>query len=246
MPGIARRLRFAAALSLAIVLLGVGEYLPATGARHSAARITIDHFMTGLACVESGGRYNARNPSSGAYGKYQIMPRNWPRWADRYLGYRRAARTAYHQEIVARARIQRLHDQRGSWRRVAYWWLTGKSDPNEARWSRKARGYVDGVMSIARRAASPASASRVPDRCFPRNFQAPARLPRARVVVKGQSVNARTAPGYENRLIGVVRRGDVLAVLDRRRDRRGKPWIEVVLPTGRIGWVARWYTRSSE
>src|SRR5687767_10092115 len=99
MSGIVRRLRLVAALSLALALIGVGDWLPAAGAPRGAPRITIDHFLTGLACVESGGRYAAVNRRSGAYGKYQIMPRNWPRWADRYLGDRRAARTAYHQEI---------------------------------------------------------------------------------------------------------------------------------------------------
>jgi hypothetical protein len=35
-------------------------------------------FMNAIAKVESGGRYTAQNTSSGAYGKYQIMPSNWP------------------------------------------------------------------------------------------------------------------------------------------------------------------------
>ena len=38
-------------------------------------------FMNAIGQVESGGRYDARNKSSGAYGKYQIMPSNWPAWA---------------------------------------------------------------------------------------------------------------------------------------------------------------------
>ena len=37
--------------------------------------------MNAVGQVESGGRYTARNPISGAYGKYQIMPSNWPSWA---------------------------------------------------------------------------------------------------------------------------------------------------------------------
>ena len=37
--------------------------------------------MYAMGQVESGGNYYARNPTSGAYGKYQIMPSNWPAWA---------------------------------------------------------------------------------------------------------------------------------------------------------------------
>lgn len=242
----ARRIRFAAALVLALSVVGVAEWLPADAAPPDDRRIEIEHFLTGLACVESGGRYGAVNRQSGAYGKYQIMPRNWPRWAKRYLGYRDAEPTAYHQEIVAKARVQRLHRQHRGWRLVAYWWLTGDTERDETRWSGKARGYVNAVMAYARRAATPDGARRVPGRCWPRAFEAPVRLPDDRVRVRGGAVNVRRKPGYENRLVGVVRKGDVLAVLDRKKDRRGKPWIEVVLPNGRTGWVARWYTRPAD
>ena len=46
----------------------------------------INRFLYALGQVESGGSYTARNPSSGAYGKYQIMPSNWPAWAKLYVG----------------------------------------------------------------------------------------------------------------------------------------------------------------
>ncbi len=42
--------------------------------------------MWAMAGQESGWDYYARNASSGAFGKYQIMPFNWPVWADEYLG----------------------------------------------------------------------------------------------------------------------------------------------------------------
>src|SRR5215207_3735247 len=47
---------------------------------------SIDYFLDALGEVESGGNYTARNSSSGAYGKYQIMPANWGPWALKYLG----------------------------------------------------------------------------------------------------------------------------------------------------------------
>ena len=51
---------------------------PATRSGRRTARRGLRTFMEALATVESGGRYTARNPTSGAYGRYQIMPSNWP------------------------------------------------------------------------------------------------------------------------------------------------------------------------
>ena len=69
----------------------------------------------------------ARNKTSGAYGKYQIMPSNWPSWAQRYLGDSKAKPTPANQEKVAARQVQTLYKGLHSWRRVAYWWLTGSS-----------------------------------------------------------------------------------------------------------------------
>lgn len=112
--------------------------------------------MYAVGQVESGGRYDARNKSSGAYGKYQIMPSSWRGWAKLYLGSAYAPPTPKNQEIVARAKMHALHHWLGSWRRVAYWWLTGSKEPNEARWSTYARGYVNKVMKIYGNGEKPA------------------------------------------------------------------------------------------
>ena len=61
--------------------------------------------MYAMGQVESGGNYTARNPTSGAYGKYQIMPSNWPAWARRYLGNPSARQTPANQEIVAAGKM---------------------------------------------------------------------------------------------------------------------------------------------
>lgn len=242
MHGTGTRLRLSIALTLGLSLVGAGPVLPVAAAPRDAERITIEHFMTGLACIESSGRFSVVNARSGAYGKYQIMPRNWPVWAGRFLGDRRARPTPYHQEVVARGRVQRLYDVRGTWRRVAYWWLTGNSDADESRWSRKAAGYVTAVMRIARQAASPRTARRLPQRCRPATFDAPLALPSRLVTVTGGSVNVRRKAGYEHRLVAVVRRGDVVPVLGRDRDPRGRAWLKIALDNGDIGWIARWYT----
>ena len=101
-------------------------------------------FMYAVGKVESGGDYYARNASSGAYGKYQIIPSSWRAWADRYLGSPYAKPTPANQEIVAAAKFRALYSGLQSWRRVAYWWLTGSS--RTYGWSYNATRYVNRVM----------------------------------------------------------------------------------------------------
>ena len=107
--------------------------------------------MYALGRAESGGRYTARNPLSGAYGKYQIMPSSWRAWADRYLGDPNARQTPANQEIVATAKVRALYSGLQSWRRVAYWWLTGSS--RTSGWSTYATRYVARVMAYYANAA---------------------------------------------------------------------------------------------
>ena len=115
-------------VALGLVLL-VGAALPRQPLQPAAppirlvpeSQLSIEQFMTGLACIESSGRYAAVNAESGAIGKYQIMPRNWRTWAGRFLDDPGAQPTPENQELVARVRIERLHHRLDSWRRVAYW-----------------------------------------------------------------------------------------------------------------------------
>jgi hypothetical protein len=103
-------------------------------------------FMYAMGQAESGGRYTARNATSGAYGKYQIMPSSWRAWAGRYLGNSRAKQTPANQEFVAAAKFRALYKGLQSWRRVAYWWLTGSS--RTSGWSAYATKYVSKVIRI--------------------------------------------------------------------------------------------------
>jgi hypothetical protein len=104
----------------------------------------LGRFMAAVGSVESGGDYHARNTVSGAYGKYQIMPANWPSWARLYLGNAHAKQTPRNQERVAAGKMTSLHRWLGSWKRVAYWWLTGSSKTSG--WSAHAKRYVGNVM----------------------------------------------------------------------------------------------------
>ena len=112
----------------------------------------LSRFMYAMGQVESHGNYYARNSTSGAYGKYQIMPSNWPSWALRYLGSASAKPTPANQEIVAAGKFRSLYGSLDSWRRVAYWWLTGSSQATG--WSTYATSYVGRVMTIYRSAAA--------------------------------------------------------------------------------------------
>lgn len=110
----------------------------------------LERFLYALGQVESGGSYTARNSTSGAYGKYQIMPASWAAWARVYLGSSTAPQTPTNQEIVAHHKVTALYTWLDAWPTVAHWWLTGSSERNASLWSSYSRSYVDKVMTIYR------------------------------------------------------------------------------------------------
>ena len=124
--------------------------LTASGSAAFAAKSPpgLSRFMSAVGRIESGGNYTARNPKSGAYGKYQIMPSNWPSWARQYLGNSKAKQTPANQEKVAAGKMTSLYRWLGSWKRVDYWWLTGSS--RTSGWSSYAKRYVAKVMRYYR------------------------------------------------------------------------------------------------
>ncbi len=130
-----------ATLTAALLLGVVSGAVPALAADPPG----LERFMHAVARVESGGDHRAVNRTSGAYGRYQIMPVNWPTWARRYLGDAGAKPTPANQEKVAKAKMTSLYRWLGTWRRVSYWWLTG-SDRTSS-WSRAATDYVTRVMA---------------------------------------------------------------------------------------------------
>jgi hypothetical protein len=114
----------------------------------AAAPPGLERFLYALGSVESGGSYTARNSSSGAYGKYQIMPNSWAGWANQYLGSSNAPQTPANQEIVAHRKVTALYNWLDAWPAVAHWWLTGSSERNPALWSSFSRTYVNRIMAI--------------------------------------------------------------------------------------------------
>ncbi len=136
------------AVSVALIGAAIVVSIIPAAATSAAAPSGINRFLYALGRVESGGNYYARNSSSGAYGKYQIMPANWPSWAKRYVGSSTAPQTPRNQEKVARGKVIDLHRWLGRWPTVAHWWLTGSSERNPARWSSYSRAYVAKIMKI--------------------------------------------------------------------------------------------------
>jgi Transglycosylase-like domain len=139
-----RRRAVPAAILAAALFLTV---VPTVGLSATAPP-NIDRFMYALGQVESGGSYTARNATSGAYGKYQIMPASWAAWAKLYLGSSTAPQTPANQETVARRKITALYTWLDTWPAVAHWWLTGSGERDPALWSSYSRSYVTKVMTI--------------------------------------------------------------------------------------------------
>src|SRR2546428_309454 len=102
----------------------------------------LNRFMNAVGKVESNGRYNARNSRTGAIGKYQVMPSNWPAWAKKYLGDAKAKPTSQNQERVARGKFIDLWNWLDSWPPVAHWWLTGLGRRNAPKCPARPVSYV--------------------------------------------------------------------------------------------------------
>lgn len=104
----------------------------------------IDAFMNAIAGRESGGDYNAVNSSSGASGKFQIMPANWGPWAEQAGLGRNAPRTPENQERVAKHVMTQYYERFGNWRDVAIAWFAGPGAVGKA----GAESRSDGNMTV--------------------------------------------------------------------------------------------------
>lgn len=145
MPEVSGRVRAVATATITAVLLAA---LVIPSITQAVDPPNIDRFMAALGTVESNGRYEAVNSTSGAIGKYQIMPANWAAWSLRYLGNANAETTPANQEYVARHKLTALYGWLGSWPAVAHWWLTGNGDTEPAHWSDFSRQYVNGILAL--------------------------------------------------------------------------------------------------
>lgn len=96
-----------------------------------------EDFFAAVAGQESGGNYNAQNGRTGAFGKYQIMPENWPSWAQEAGLSADAPQTPENQEIVAKYKLGQYYDELGPEGALVAWyagyrngerWRDGEAD----------------------------------------------------------------------------------------------------------------------
>jgi hypothetical protein len=218
----------AVALVVAFVLAALGTAASPGRAAAPSDKDEQLRFMWAMAGQESGWDYYARNRSSGAFGKYQIMPFNWPVWAEKYLGDRQADQTPYNQERVAYGKLRDLYAWLGSWKRVAYWWLTGSTEKSEKRWSSYARSYVKNIMQLRKQApSSQAMPAKTSSRAVKGDWRRAGEEQSLRLKAGGRAWPER----------GRLRAGQVLKVKDSKQTAAGIRWIGVVTADGRLGWL---------
>lgn len=87
--------------------------------------------MASFGIQESGGDYNAKNGRTGASGKYQILPDNWPSWSQEAGLPAGAEMTPENQEKVARFKLRQYYDKYGA-EGAAVAWYSGET--NAQRW----------------------------------------------------------------------------------------------------------------
>lgn len=96
--------------------LGSGSSLP-VGKRSQPSK-GFNSFVNSIAKQESGGNYRAVNASSGALGKYQIMPANVPSWSKDALGHSISTSQFLNspdlQERVARNKLRYYYNKYGA------------------------------------------------------------------------------------------------------------------------------------
>lgn len=86
-------------------------------------------FVNAISGQESGGNYDAVNGRTGAAGKYQIMPENWPSWSQEAGLPEATPMTPESQEKVARYKLKQYYDNYGP-RGAAIAWYAGEGALN--------------------------------------------------------------------------------------------------------------------
>lgn len=154
---------------------GVTVTSPQGTTDRTAPSADLDAFMTAISGQESGsaaGNYTDVNPDTGAQGRFQIMPSNWPSWSRQAGLGPNAPRTPQNQDAVARYKMAEYFNNYHNWGAVAAAWYGGPSagaaylkDPN-ATWLNRRQGggkypsitdYAASVLSKFGRSTIPAS-----------------------------------------------------------------------------------------
>ena len=87
----------------------------------------------------------------------------------------------------------------------------------------------------------PVVVSRAPIVIQPEKYGKPLKPAYGNVIVTAAELNMRSGPGPDRAVVGIVRKGDVLSVIDSIPS-----WFYVRVPNGRYGWVMDRYTRPAQ
>jgi hypothetical protein len=114
-----------------------------------------EQFLNSIAKQESGNKYKAVNSSSGALGKYQIMPANIPSWSKEALGRsitpQAFLRNPRLQERVARYKLRQYYRRYGA-AGAAKAWYGGESAARKSSSTRQ--GSYPSINSYASQVTS--------------------------------------------------------------------------------------------
>lgn len=86
---------------------------------------SFESLVDAISGQESGGDYDAVNKRTGAYGRFQIMPANWPSWSEEAGLPPGSAPTPENQDLVARFKLKQYYDKYGA-RGAAIAWYAGE------------------------------------------------------------------------------------------------------------------------
>ena len=115
-----------------------------TGGEFGTSKKAVDAAMLAISGQESGGNYDSVNADSGASGAFQIMPENWPSWAENAGIGADAPMTQENQNIVARHKMLEYYNQFGNWRDVAIAWYGGPGAVDYSEAVKNAPQYYNG------------------------------------------------------------------------------------------------------
>ena len=114
------------------------------GGDFGGSKKAVDAAMLAISGQESGGNYDSVNADSGALGAFQIMPENWPSWAENAGLGADAPMTQENQNIVARHKFMEYYKQFGNWRDVAIAWYGGPGAVDYSEAAKNAPQYYNG------------------------------------------------------------------------------------------------------
>lgn len=128
-----------------------GSFMGSTSGRlpNQTGNSEFSRLVSAIAAKESGGNYRAVNRSSGALGRYQIMPSNLPSWSKKFVG-RVVSRNEFLnnpniQEAIARGQLMEYYKRYGA-AGAATAWYAGPGAVNRKMGSTRNQGAYPSIQ----------------------------------------------------------------------------------------------------